>query len=453
MKVRSLWADTAPEAPERAPLDGDAEVDVCVVGAGYTGLWTAYYLLRRDPTLQVLVVEAETVAFGASGRNGGWCSALLPQGVERMTRDHGAVAAQAMRSAMRGTLDEVERVVREEGIDCHWRRGGTVVVARSSPQLARAAAEVAADEADGSPEGLRLLDAEETRKTVGMTRALGATHTPDCARIHPLRLARGLAAALERRGGRIVERTRALDLSPGAVRTDRGTVRARHVLRATEGWTPRLPGAAREVVPVYSLMVATEPLPAPFWDEVGLAGGETFSDFRHVVVYGQRTVDDRLVFGGRGAPYHFGSSVRPEFDGDETVFRTLRSTLADMFPAVAGARFTHAWGGPLGISRDWHAAVRHDPASGVGSAGGYVGDGVATTNLAGRTLADAVTGTASDLVRLPWFNHASPRWEPEPLRWLGVNAGLLVARAADAAENTLNRPTPLSGALARLTAH
>ena len=453
MSAVSLWADTVESSAPRPALEGDADVDVCIVGGGYTGLWTAYYLLQRDPSLSVLVLEAEEVGFGASGRNGGWCSALLPQGAEGMAAGHGLPAARSMRRAMRESVDEVGRVVAAEGVDCHWVKGGTVVVARSAAQLARARAEVAADERAGSPEGLRLLDAARTREVVGMAGALGAVLDPNCARIHPLRLARGLAAAVERAGGRIVEGTRATAIGPGRVATRRGTVRCRSAIRATEAWTPRLPGSEREVVPVYSLVVATEPLPARFWARAGLAGGQTFSDFRHVVVYGQRTADDRLVFGGRGAPYHLGSGVQPRLDRDEGVFAMLRATLAELFPDVAGARFTHAWGGPLGIARDWHASVRYDPATGLGSAGGYVGDGVSTTNLAGRTLADAVTGTDSDLVRLPWFGHRSPPWEPEPLRWLGVNAGLVLARSADAAENRLGRATPLSKALAALTGH
>ncbi|WP_432510590.1 NAD(P)/FAD-dependent oxidoreductase [Kineococcus sp. SYSU DK001] len=426
-------------------------MDVCVVGAGYTGLWTAYHLLERDPALSVLVVEAERVGFGASGRNGGWCSTLLPQSAAALTAEHGPAAARALRAAMRGTLDEVERFVRAEDVDCHFARGGTVVVARNPAQLARATAEVAADERAGGPERLRLLDAQRTREVVGVTRALGATYTPDCARVHPLRLVRGLARAVERRGGRVVEGTRALGLRPRRVDTDRGRVRARHVVRATEAWTERF--SRREVVPVYSLVVATEPLPAAFWAHAGLARAETFSDHRHVVVYGQRTADDRLVFGGRGAPYHLGSAVRPEFDREERVFRALRETVRDMFPLLAGARFTHAWGGPLGIARDWHAAVRYDPATGLGSAGGYVGDGVGASNLAGRTLADAITGTDSELLRLPWFGHVPPRWEPEPLRWAAVTAGLRLAGAADTAESVLGRRTPLSGLLGRLTGH
>jgi glycine/D-amino acid oxidase-like deaminating enzyme len=230
-------------------------------------------------------------------------------------------------------------------------------------------------------------------------------------------------------------------------------VKARHVLRATEAWTPALHGHRREVVPVYSLIIATEPLPQEFWDVAGLASGETFSEHRHVIVYGQRTADDRLVFGGRGAPYHYGSAVRPQFDQEPAVFAALQHALVDLFPAVEGAEITHRWGGPLGISRDWHASVAYDPTSGIGAAGGYVGDGVSTTNLAGRTLADLVTGTESHLTRLPWVGHRSRRWEPEPLRWLGVNAGLRLAQMADAEEARTGRPARLGRVLDALTGH
>jgi glycine/D-amino acid oxidase-like deaminating enzyme len=451
----SLWRDTLGGRPAdpRPALDGDARADVCVVGAGYTGLWTAYYLLRQNPGLDVLLVEAETAGFGASGRNGGWCSALLPQGISAMARRHGKPAAVAMRRAMQATVDEVGEVAAREGIDCHWLKGGNVVVARHPAQLARARAQVADDVAWDGIESLRLLDGDQTRRLVGIPDVIGGTFTPHCARIQPARLAQGLARAVERAGGRIAERTRADAIEPGRVITERGTVTARHVVRATEAWTPRLAGSRRAVVPVYSLIVATEPLPQHFWDAAGLARGETFSEHRHVIVYGQRSADDRLVFGGRGAPYHFGSSVRPEFDDEPAVFDGLRANLTELFPDVAGAEITHRWGGPLGISRDWHASVRYDPATGLGSAGGYVGDGVATTNLAGRTLADLILGRVTPLTELPWVGHTSPAWELEPARWLGVNAGLRLARAADWAELRLGRATPLTGALARLTGH
>ncbi|HWS59248.1 MAG TPA: FAD-dependent oxidoreductase, partial [Actinotalea sp.] len=323
----SLWSDQAGPPRPREPLAGATTADVVVVGAGLTGLWTAYYLARAEPSLEVLVVEAEHVGFGASGRNGGWASALFPVGAAALARSHGEPAARAMRAAMRATVHEVGAVCRAESIDCDYRRGGTVALARTGPQLARARAEVAAARAWGDE--VELWDATATRARLAAQRVLGATYTPDCARIHPARLVRGLADAAEARGVRIVERTRALALEPGRVRTDRGTVRARHVVRATEAWTATLPGSRRAVVPVYSLMIATEPLSPAVWRAIGLRHGETFTDHRHLIVYGQRTADDRLAFGGRGAPYHWGSAIDPGFDHEPAVFDALERTLHD----------------------------------------------------------------------------------------------------------------------------
>jgi glycine/D-amino acid oxidase-like deaminating enzyme len=195
------------------------------------------------------------------------------------------------------------------------------------------------------------------------------------------------------------------------------------------------------VAPVYSLIIATAPLPDRTWDEIGLRDRETFSDFRHLIIYGQRSADGRMVFGGRGAPYHLGSRIRPSYDRVPRVFAALQRTLVELFPMLRDVPITHRWGGPLGITRDWHAGVRFDPATGLAGAGGYVGDGVATTNLAGRTLADLITGRASGLTRLPWVGHRSRRWEPEPLRWLGANAGLHAMTWADVSEARRGRPS------------
>lgn len=448
----SLWFDQRPDDGDalvpRDPLDGDTEADVAIVGAGFTGLWTAYYLTELDPGLRVVVVEQEIAGFGASGRNGGWCSALLPTSAATIAREHGLQAARAMRSAMRDAVVEVGGVTAAEEIACDFAFGGTVQLARSEAQLARARADAA--EAATWGDEVALLDIEATREHVRATGAIGASFTPDCARLHPGRLVRSLADVVEQRGVRIAEGTRALRLSPRAIVTDHGTVRARHVIRATEAWTSQLPGSERDVVPVYSLMIATEPLPAEVWNQIGLSRGETFSDHRHLIVYGQRTADDRLAFGGRGAPYHRGSRIRADFDQDAQVFAHLRSTLVDLFPDAADAEITHRWGGPLGIARDWHASVGLDPQTGIGWAGGYVGDGVATSNLAGRTLADLVLGQDTPLTHLPWVGHRSPAWEPEPLRWAGINLGLRVATAADAEERATGRRSLLARGLDRL---
>ena len=460
----SLWHDqllTSGEdaLAERPPLPGSTAADVCVVGAGYTGLWTAYHLLAREPSLRVVVVEARIAGFGASGRNGGWCSALFPASTAALARTHGREAALAMRRAMTGTVAEIGAVARAEGIACDWMLGGTVRLARTPVQLRRARAEAQEDAAFDGVDGVRLLDAEAARAHVGATDVLGGTFTPHCARIQPARLVRGLARAVERRGGLIAERTAALRIEGAAlgrdarVVTDRGVVRARHVVRATEAWTATLPGSRRAVVPVYSLVVATEPLPAAFWERAGLAAGQTFSDHRNLIVYGQRTADDRMVFGGRGAPYHYGSRIEPGFDREPAVFAGLREAVTRMFPDLRGHAFTHSWGGPLGIARDWRASVGLDAATGIGWAGGYVGDGVGTSNLAGRTLADLLLGRDTELTRLPWVGHRSRRWEPEPLRWLGVNAGLRAMTAADAEERLTGRPSLAARALAPYLGH
>jgi glycine/D-amino acid oxidase-like deaminating enzyme len=432
----SLWLDTAPGSlSPRPPLPGDTDVDVAIVGGGYTGLWTAYYLTTLDPTLRIALLEREIAGFGASGRNGGWCSALFPASLTKVANQHGRDQAIALKRAMHDTVNEVGRVAVAEGVDCHYQKGGTVSAVRSAAQRRRAEESIAEARSFGfGADDLRWLEADDARDIVGAGRLQGATYTPHCAAIHPARLVRGLADLVAARGVRIHERTTVRAIKPGVVDTEHGRVRAEIVVRGTEGYTGELPGARRAVVPVYSLMLATEPLPSSVWARIGLRRRETFTDHRHLVIYGQRTADDRIAFGGRGAPYHFGSRVRPEYDRDMQVFTALRRVLTDLFPDLAQTTVTHRWGGPLGVPRDWFASVGLHRDRGVGWAGGYVGDGVGTSNLAGRTLADLVLGRDTDLVRLPWVGHHSPAWEPEPLRWLGVNLGVRVMSAADAEE-------------------
>ncbi|MDX6393276.1 MAG: hypothetical protein QOJ73_4339 [Streptosporangiaceae bacterium] len=437
----SYWLSSVPgELTPSDPLTGDLDVDVAIVGAGFTGLWTAYYLATAQPGLRIAVLEQEIAGFGASGRNGGWCSALFPASLAKLERMAGRGPAVAMYRAMQDTVDEVGRVAATEGIDCHWAKGGTIQLARSAAQLERAASEVAEARKFGfGEEDLRLLSAAEASERLAATHVLGGTFTPHCAAIHPARLARGLAEAVRRHGVAVFERTGVTEIAPGRLRTPAGTVRAEYVIRATEGYTPLLPGYRRAIAPVYSLMIATEPLPEATWEQIGLAGRPTFGDHRHLIIYGQRTADGRFAFGGRGAPYHLGSLIRPEYDRSPAVFAALRRSLEELFPVLGDVAVARAWGGPLGVPRDWCASAGLDRATGLGWAGGYVGDGVATTNLAGRTLADLVLGHDTDLTHLPWVGHRSPDWEAEPLRWLGMNAGLRAMDWADRQETRTGR--------------
>ena len=460
-RALSLWWDgvEGPITP-RPSLVGDIDVDVAIVGAGFTGLWTAHSLLAADPGVRVALLESEVAGFGASGRNGGWCSALFAAPDARIAAEHGAQAARAMRRAMQETVEVVGASARAEGIDCRFAKGGTVVVARTTAQVSRAKDELAEARSLGlGEEDLRWLERPEAEERLGAEGVLGATFTPHCAALDPARLARGLAEAVERRGAALYERTPVTAIAAGrpgrrpVVRTPEATVHADVVVRAVEGWASTLPGQRRSLVPLYSLMVATEQLPESFWAHAGLAHRETFSDHRHLIVYGQRTADGRLAFGGRGAPYHFGSAIKGGFDRVPRVHAALRDALVELFPELSGVAITHTWGGPLGVPRDWFSSVGLDRDKGIAWAGGYVGDGVSTTNLAGRTLADLILHRDTELVRLPWVGHRSRRWEPEPLRWLGINAALWATRVGDRSEHRSGRPSRLAARVDRLLGH
>jgi glycine/D-amino acid oxidase-like deaminating enzyme len=450
----SMWHATVPGSLDpRGALPGDRDADVAIVGAGFTGLWTAYYLRSLDPTLRVVVLEKDIAGFGASGRNGGWCSALYPSSSAKVARRAGRDGVLALHRELRATVDEVGRVAAAEGIDAGYAKGGTFTFARSKPQLERALADIAAARAWGFEEDdLRFMEPSDVEEHVRAARVLGATYTPHCAAIHPARLARGLAEAVEGLGVPIFEGTTVTAIEPGRAVTDRGTVRAEIVVRATEGYTPAIAGFERAVIPLYSLMIATEPLTESQWADIGLADRPTFGDERHLIIYGQRTADGRLAFGGRGAPYHAGSAIRPEFDRDDGVFAAIRKSMVGLFPSLADVPIAYRWGGPLAMPRDLLPGVGLDRRRGFGWAGGYVGDGVAMTNLAGRTMADLILRRDTDLVRLPFAGHRSPRWEPEPLRWLGVNLGLRFLSAADAEERLTGRPSVVGALFWRLFA-
>ncbi|MDQ7879598.1 FAD-binding oxidoreductase [Microbacterium sp. QXD-8] len=424
------WRSLGGTPAARAPLPGDLDADVAIVGAGYTGLWTAYYLKREQPDLRVVVLEQRFAGFGASGRNGGWLTNTVTGGRERYAETHGREAAIAQQRALNATVDEVIAVAAREGIDADIVKGGEFGVARTPAQLARLRAS-AADEQSWPHTDVEVWDAGAAASRIRIAGALGAVWHPHCARIHPAKLVRGLAGAVERLGVTIYEQTHVREISARRAVTDRGTVRATHVLRATEGFTADLRGDHRTWLPMNSSMIVTDPLPAQFWGAVGWDGRDTLGDFAHVYMYAQRTADDRIAFGGRGVPYRYGSRVDTDGATQERTIRSLTRLLHDFFPDAASLPIAHAWAGVLGVPRDWAATVVHDRATGLGWAGGYVGTGVTATNLAGRTLADLVLGRDTELTRLPWVGHRARRWEIEPLRWTAVNAIYTAYRMAD----------------------
>jgi glycine/D-amino acid oxidase-like deaminating enzyme len=445
-EVSYWWRARGGFPPRRPSLPGPVEADVCIVGGGYTGLWTAYYLAGLRPSLRIVVLEAAFAGYGASGRNGGWVTSELPGSRARYARaPAGAAGVRALEAALRSTVDEVGRVCAAESIDCDFVQGGRLSVATTPTQLARLRAGLAAirERGDGN-DVYEFLSRDETLARVNVAGALGGLYAPASARIQPAALAAGLAAAAERRGVAIYEATPASAIEPagpgaGAVavaRTKFGDVRAGCVLRCTEGYTGALPGLRRALLPMNSHMIVTEPLGDDAWREIGWTGSETLSDEAHAYMYAQRTADGRIALGGRGVPYRFASAIDHLGMTDQGTVAALTGVLRRLFPAAASAPIAHAWCGVLGVPRDWCATVSYDPRSRLGWAGGYTGHGVAAANLAGRTLADLVLGEPTELAALPWVGHRSRAWEPEPARWVGVHGLYSLYRLADQLESS-----------------
>ena len=424
----SLWMDQLDRPTHSRPaLQGSQQVDVAIIGAGYSGLWTAYYLKRQAPQLRIAIVEAEYAGFGASGRNGGWLMGNL-LGEDRLLAGLPPERRRAGFELLHGIPEEVAQVLRREGIDCDYRKGGVLYCAARYPeQEQRLRAWLAALHKEGLSEAdYRWLPPKELNQQLRIKGPLGAIYSPHCATIQPAKLVRGLALTVERLGVQLFEQSRVSHWQPGLVRTEQGELHADWVVPAVEGYAASLPPLGRYQLPVQSLLIATEPLAASQWDEIGLSRGQAFSEFSRQVTYGQRSADDRLVFGARGG-YRFGGRLREDFSLSEAEIELRRYLFGELFPQLRNVAISHGWGGNLGMARRFQPHMLLDRDSRIALAGGYGGEGVGASNLAGRTLADLILGKATPLTEQPWVLGERPltalkTWEPEPCRWLGYNA-------------------------------
>jgi glycine/D-amino acid oxidase-like deaminating enzyme len=437
----SFWYGDIGGTPNvREPLGGDTHCDVAIVGAGYTGLWTAYYLMKSDPGLRIVILEKEFAGFGASGRNGGWLSGEMGWSRAHYAERTGRQSVIDLQSAMWATVDEVIDVCRREGIDADIIKGGSLHVATTASQAARVRHHVEEEARWGvAAPDLVYLDKSETAARIDIDDVRCSSFTPHAARIQPAKLVQGLARVVEGLGVRICERTTVTEISPHRVVTDRGVVNAEYIIRATEGFTAGIKGYRREWLPMNSAMIATEPLSSEQWAQIGWDGYETLGDAAHGYMYAQRTREGRIAIGGRGLPYRFGSVTDINGRTQERTVEMLEEILVRMFPALAGTRIDHAWCGVLGVPRDWCATVGLDPSTGIGWAGGYVGMGVTTSNLTARTLRGLIlaqNGSQEEFpeTSLPWVNRRVRKWEPEPFRWLGVHGLYTMFRSADRSE-------------------
>ena len=437
----SFWLEDAgdPLTP-RPALQRSGEVDVAILGAGYTGLWTAYYLLLHNPGLRVAVVEREIAGYGASGRNGGWCSPRFPLSANAMAKRWGPDAARAVLLVLQAAVDEIQHVSERESIDTCFRPAGTLTVARGAHQLPALQSSYKAYERLGMSDHYQFLSPEQIAERINITDVHGGLYTPDGASIHPGRLVRGLARAVEARGGTIYEQTTVTDFNGGRnarLVTEAGELRARKaIVLAGEAYLTRLPKLHRALLPAYSLICLTEPLTENQWTRIGWQHGENLASTRNTVVYLTKTPDGRILFGSRGAPYRFDSEITDDQDRHAETQALIQRSVIEWFPSLEGIHFTHGWGGPVGMPIDWTPAVRFDPTTRIAFAGGYTGQGVSTTNLAGQMLAGMITERQTGFESLPFAQRRSPNWIPEPLRWLTVRymqgALLRIDEAAEA---------------------
>lgn len=423
-RAASFWLDQCDDdLTPRPPLDGSIDVDIAILGAGFTGLWTAYYRLSKEPGLKVAIIEAEIAGFGASGRNGGWCFSGFPISPLKLIESHGYDAARLVTLEMYKAVDEVGRVTREHGIDAHYAKGGELEVARAPYDLPVLQKMYDEYRAIGLEDHYELLDAEQTRQRINVAGAVGGFRNLEGAAIQPARLARGLARTVEDLGATIYEQTRVTNVATGtapALITDRGTVRAGSVVLAGEAYLSALPKLDRAIIPVTSHMVVTEPLSDDVWDQIRWKERDVLGGFGVNGGYIQRTSDSRIAFGPYRGNYPYRSRITPDLYLDEDIFAHARQATLDWFPMVSGASFTHAWGGVFGMPRDGMPTMAYDRDKRIAMAYGYTGEGVATANLSGRVLTDLLTETDSPLTTLPMTKPRTAWWEPEPIRWAGV---------------------------------
>jgi glycine/D-amino acid oxidase-like deaminating enzyme len=422
----SYWLTTG--APPALPAHaGATTADVAVIGAGLTGLWTAVRLLETDPGLRVVVVEAESVGFGASGRNGGFCVASLTHGLENGLRhypDEMTILHREGMANLRGIVD----FTRAHGIDCELEETGELAFADRPDQVDdfRAHAALAA----GHGERAVLMDAEEARAEVHSPRWAGGLWLPDsCVMLNPAKLTWGLARVAGEMGAAVHEGTRVTGLErvAGGVRVATrdtegrsGSVRARHAVVATSAYSGWLRRLRPLFVPVYDYALVSEPLTPGQRAAVGWARRQGLADANNQFHYFRLTADDRILWGGYDAIYHPGNGVGPAFDRRPATFEKLEANFRATFPQLAGLRFPYRWGGAIDTTTRFTATFGRTMGGRVVYALGYTGLGVGATRWAGGILRDMLLRPGSDLLRLRFVRTLPFPFPPEPLRNLTV---------------------------------
>ena len=427
---KSLWAEgfTSQQFP---PLAENLECDVAIIGGGLSGLWSAFHLLKVKPELKIALFEARHIGYGASGRNGGWISSDYPVYRSTLEKRHGKNVADLVFASLKESIDEIGNFANHHAPKAGFVKGGTVMFARNKAQETRLKS--------GIDDEHQWLDRDELNAIIRIAGTRGGLHNEHCASANPMQLVLGLAKFLSGKIS-IYEGSIASEIAPHMLAVNASVVKAPIIINATEVFR----NAPREQIPLYSLMVATEPLTESQWQEIGNSRRATFAEGLHLINYAQRTPDNRLAIGGRGARYPFGSRKSSEIENSAQVHQSIRKLAQSWFPQISDMKFTHAWGGAVAITRDWEPYVRWDREFGYGIIGGYAGDGMTMTYLASKALVQEIIDGTDDIRGLHFINRRSRNWELEPLRYAAINTLVKLSDIADYEEKLTNRPSLLS---------
>lgn len=425
----SLWAESARKLDTRE-LAGNKEFDVAIIGGGFSGLWTAYHLNQLDKSLRIAVFEAREIGFGASGRNGGWASSEYPVTKKSLIKRHGEAKTNQLFDALDQSINEIGKFAKKYAPNAGFVKSGSLYFSRNHGQLERLRAKSSTKD---------WLSAKELREFINVEGALGGVFDPSCATVHPFELLQGLAEFLIKRRVTIYQRAWATQISGGLL-VNSFKIKAPKVIQATEVYGQ----ANREFIPLYSLMIATEPLSNKIWKEIGNQERFTFAENSHVINYAQRTVDNRLAIGGRGASTPYLSKLKVSKEQTKSVHIRLRKLAQSWFPILESSKFTHSWGGAVAITRNWEPYLQYDRKKGFGRLGGYAGDGVTMSYLAGKIMAAEVLDRKIELRKLHFVNQPIRNWEPEPIRYLAVNSLVQLSNLADLEESKSGKPSLLN---------
>jgi glycine/D-amino acid oxidase-like deaminating enzyme len=454
MPPRSLWlqeALAAEEAVASTELVESIRADVCVVGGGYTGLWTALRITELEPSASVVLVEADICGGGPSGRNGGFALSWWPK-VETLIKHVGEEEAIRLVRISAAAVDELGAFCEREGIDAHFRRGGWLWTATSPAQLGSWEAAVdAASRAGEKP--FEILTAEQVQERTGSPVHLGAAYEACAATVQPALLARGLRRVAAARGVRLFERSPMLELDRdrGIVSTPSGSVQADAVVLATGAWLAGVPELKRAVVAVSSDMVATAPMPERL-EEAGWTGGEAISNCRLMVHYYRTTKDGRIAFGQGGHRHVFGGHLSDDFFGrSDSVAALLGRDLVRLVPYAEGVEITNTWGGPIDRTVDGAPIFGSLPGRvPIVYAVGYSGNGVAPSMTAGKILASSALGRDDEWSGSGLNRGVSGRFPPEPIRYVGGFVVRAAVKRKESREDVDRSVDPLTRRIAGL---